>query len=53
MTGGIPSGYGLSGLAHRLEQFSKERVGEATTLAEQADNLSRQVESFLGRVKYS
>ncbi|HLO75931.1 MAG TPA: methyl-accepting chemotaxis protein, partial [Magnetospirillum sp.] len=37
---------GLSGVARQLEQFSEQRVGEASVLAEQASALSRQVEQF-------
>ncbi len=42
---------GLSGVAHQLERFSEERVGEAAVLADQADGLSRQVDDFVRRVR--
>ncbi|MBC7905795.1 MAG: methyl-accepting chemotaxis protein, partial [Rhodospirillaceae bacterium] len=42
---------GVSSVAHALEDFSQQRVGEASTLAEQAKALSGQVEDFVARVR--
>jgi methyl-accepting chemotaxis protein len=44
---------GLSGVARQLEQFSEQRVGEASRLAEQAGGLSHQVDAFVSRVRAS